>query len=248
MRSTRRLLIGALGGALLGLTPLALATAPAANAAPSHASVVQIDATKAKYLYKQVITIKGRVLVEGLGECIDTSATYCRPPDTAGQVELWRQLGGTTAWAKVDTRTNESVDFSFSTTAWQNAKYLVRYTGGTVGEHAFQPQDGIRSVKVGRHPHGSVVKSGGRLYFRGNVDPGYAGRWVTVQKKACSSCGWRNYTSVKTTSTGAYSARVYAPSSGRWYWRAYVPATEPTFASGYSAVWYTYKSFGRLAS
>jgi hypothetical protein len=247
----KRLLVGSVTAALLGALPVALTTS-SAEAAPTHRSFIQVEPqAKGSYLYRQSIVIKGRVLIEGLGECSNGS-TYCRPPDTAGgQVVLYRQLSGTTPWKVVATQANEAADFMFTTTAWQNATYLIRYTGGSIGSgdstHTFTRKDFARYIKVGRHPHGKVVKSGGRLYFRGNVDPGYHYRYVTIQKKACSSCSWRTYKKVKTTGTGAYSGRVYAPSTGRWYWRSLVPGVSPTWANGYSATWYTYKSLARAA-
>lgn len=246
----KRFLVGSVTAALLGALPVALTTTTA-EAAPSHQSNIQIDAqSKGSYLYRQSVVIKGRVLVEGLGECAGGSA-WCRPPDTAGEVQLYRQYAGSTVWQKVASHSNEASDYYFTTTAWQNATYLVRYTGGTLstssGSHTFQMKDNRRYIKVGRHPHGKVVKSGGRLYFRGNVDPGYAYRYVSIQKKACSSCSWRTYKKVKTNRYGAYSGRVYAPSSGRWYWRSLVPGAAPTWANGYSSTWFTYKSFGRRA-
>lgn len=238
MRITR-FLAGSAAAALLAALPV-LSTAQAAQAAPTHASQIQVDAqAKSLYIYKQTITIKGRVLIEGLGECGGGSA-WCRPPDTAGQVTLQRQFKGSTTWSTIASQADESVDFSFATTAWQNSTYRVIFTGGAVGDHNFTASQKDRAIKVGRNPAGKVVKSSGRLYFRGNVDPGYAQRWVTIQKKTCQSCSWRTYTQLKTNSNGGYSTRVSAPRTGRWYWRSYVPGTTPTFASSYSSVWFTF--------
>jgi hypothetical protein len=242
MRITR-FLAGSAAAALLAALPV-LSTAPAAQAAPTHASQIQYDAqAKSLYLYKQTIAIKGRVLIEGLGECAGGS-TYCRPPDTTtGQVVLQRQFKGSATWSTIASRADESLDFSFATTAWQNSTFRVVYTGGSFDNgsvHNFSATQKDRPIKVGRNPAGKVVKSSGRLYFRGNVDPGFAQRWVTIQKKTCQSCSWRTFASVKTNSNGGYSTRVSAPRTGRWYWRSYVPGTDPTFAGSYSSVWFTF--------
>jgi hypothetical protein len=99
-----------------------------------------------------------------------------------------------------------------------------------------------RAIRVSRNPGAKVVKSAGKLYFKGNVDPGWARRYVTIQKKNCRGCGWKTYKKALTNRYGAYQARVYAPRTGYWYWRAYVPASSPTFAAAYSGVWRTYQS------
>lgn len=237
----KRFVVGALGAALLGLTPTALASTPA-QAAPSHPTIVQIDATRGLYLYGLTLVIKGRVLADGLGECADPSSTYCRPPDTAGVVDLYRRKAGSTTWAKIASRSSENADFSFGTTAVYNASYKVVFTGGTWGEHGFQASEGTRVVRVGRHPHGKVVKTSGGLFFVGNVDPGWGNSPVTIQRKACGGCGWRTYTRVRTSASGAYRTRVPAPRTGRWYWRSQVPGTSPTYTTSYSGVWYTFQS------
>lgn len=237
----RRFLVGALGAALLGLTPAAL-TASSAQAAPSHPTIVQIDATRSIYLYGNTLAIKGRVLAEGLGECHDPSSTQCRPPDTAGVVDLYRRKAGSATWAKIASRSSESVDFGFTTTAVYNAAYKVVYTGGAAGEHGFQASEGTRAVRVGRHPHGKIVKADGQLSFVGNVDPGWGNKPVIIQRKVCGSCGWREFTRVRSTSSGGYRALVSAPRTGRWYWRSQVPGTSPTYTTSYSAVWFTFRS------
>ncbi len=97
----------------------------------------------------------------------------------------------------------------------------------------FAPTAKDRVIKGSRNPHSKGVKSGGRLYYRGNVDPGWGRKPVTIQKKNCKSCGWHSYKTVRTSRTGGYSARIYAPSSGRWYFRSTVRATKPHLREGH---------------
>ena len=97
------------------------------------------------------------------------------------------------------------------------------------------------------HPHSKGVKSGGKLYYRGNVDPGWGRMPVAIQKKNCKSCDWHSYKTVRTTRSGGYSARIYAPSRGRWYFRSVVKATAPRFVTGVGGTIYTDRSSGRLA-
>ena len=47
---------------------------------------------------------------------------------------------------------------------------------------------------------------------------------------------------MRTSSTGGYSARIYAPSSGRWYFRSTVKATKPHFVKATGGTIYTYRA------
>lgn len=242
-----RPLVGALSAALLGVTPVALTAGPAHAATVDHASRIQLDAqAKSVYRYGDNVTVSGRVVVEGKGSCAG-GAAWCRPPETAGSVTLQRLNAGSSTWSTVATWSSESIDFSFPTTAWQNATYRVSYSGGAITGHTFAASDTGRAIAVSRDPNGRVAQPGGRLIFRGNVDPGFARRYVVVQTRKCSRCAWRTYKRVKTTATGAYRTGIFAPRSGRMYWRSKVRGTSPAFTTGYSEVWYTYKSSFRVA-
>ncbi len=93
------------------------------------------------------------------------------------------------------------------------------------------------------------MRSGGRLYLKGNVDPGWAHRYVVFQKKNCSSCSWHKFKSVKTNRYGAYVGRIYAPRSGRDYFRVKIAATAPRFVTGYSAkIYETYQYRARTGT
>jgi hypothetical protein len=235
----QRLVVGLLGAALLGAVPVALTATSAEAGTTALQTRIKLDKTAKVYKYGQKTVIAGNVQAYSPGDgCASTS--WCTVPDGTGTVTLKVRKAGSTKWKTVDSRTNES-DFSFTRTSTGSVVYRVVYTGGTWDTYSFQSSTKDRTAKGSRHPHSKGVKSGGRLYYRGNVDPGWGRKPVTIQKKNCKSCGWHGYKTVRTSRTGGYSARVYAPSSGRWYFRSVVRATKPRFVKATGGVIYTYR-------
>lgn len=236
----QRLVVGFLGAALLGAVPVTLTATPAEAGGTAVPTRINLAKTAKVYKYGQKTVIRGSVQGYAPSVCGTTSG-YCTVPDTAGgQVTLQSRKAGTSRWRLLGTRTDES-SFSFALTSRGSVVYRVRYNGGTNGTYAFQPSSKDRGAKGSRHPHGKGVKAGGRLYYRGNVDPGWARKPVTIQKKSCKSCNWHSYKTVRTSRTGGYSARIYAPSRGRWYFRSTVRATKPQFVRGFGGTVFTYR-------
>lgn len=87
----------------------------------------------------------------------------------------------------------------------------------------------------------SVVDKRNKLFLKGNVNPGWAGKPVIIQKKNCKGerCNWFGYTSVKTNEKGGFRARITAPRKGYSYWRAKVKKAGG-YGTSYSSVWRTY--------
>jgi hypothetical protein len=236
----QRLVVGLLGSALLGAVPVALTATPA-EAGTSIPTRIKLAKTAKVYKYGQKTVIRG--YVQGYAPTVcGTSSGYCTVPDTAnGSVRLQMRKAGASKWKTIDSRTNES-DFSFTRKSVGSVVYRVRYTGGSNSSYTFQSSKKDRTAKGSRHPHSKGVKSGGRLYYRGNVDPGWGHKPVSIQKKNCKSCGWHGYKTVRTSRTGGYSARIYAPSSGRWYFRSVVKATKPRFVKATGGTIFTYRA------
>jgi hypothetical protein len=231
--------VGLLGAALLGAVPVALTTT-SAEAGAALPTRIKLDKTAKVYKYGQKTVIAGTV--EAYEPTVCAPETWCSGFDTSGgQITLQSRKAGSSTWKTLGTRADES-SFSFSPTSKGSVVYRVLYNGGTDGTYTFQSSSKDRTAKGSRHPHSKGVKSGGRLYYRGNVDPGWGHKPVTIQKKSCKSCSWRGYTTVRTSSTGGYSARIYAPSSGRWYFRSIVKATKPRFVQATGGVIYTYRA------
>jgi hypothetical protein len=241
----KRILVGVVGGALLGLTPMALATtaAQAGEAADTETRVILDKQPVKVYRYDQKVTISGAVAAN----CPADPTTLCRLPDTAdGIVKIYRKIAGASRYKLLGQRADEG-DFSLTSPSRGKATYLVKYTGGTYESYTFAPSSFDRVVKGSRNPRGKGDKRSGRLYYQGNVDPGWGGKGVVIQKKACKSCSWKGFKTVRTNRKGGYSARIYAPNSGNWYWRAKVKASKPTFVTGYGNVVRTFRIYGRTA-
>ena len=230
----QRLVVGLLGAALLGAVPVAL-TATSAEAATVNTRVNYLKQARSVYKYDTKIVIRGAIE----GQRTDGSWGYL--PDNSGVITLKRRMAGAKKWTTIGTDSNDG-QFSFTTRSKGVARYKISYNGGTVSGYTFAPAAKDRVIKGSRHPHSKGVKSGGKLYYRGNVDPGWGRKPVTIQKKNCKSCGWHGYKTVRTSRTGGYSARIYAPSSGRWYFRSVVKATKPRFVKGTGGTIYTYRA------
>lgn len=249
MRFTRTL-VGTFTAALVGsVTVLTAAPSGAATAAATCAPVSGTTAiatriylapqARSTYKYRQSIAVKGQVQYQDPNDLQWYAATNA-------PVTLSRAFPNK-AYVALSSRSTAGSPpvFSFTTASWGNATYKVSFAGGSNASYTFCPAANTRRIKGSRHEHVRIPS--GTITFVGNVDPGYARRYVTIQKKNCLSCGWRTYTKVITNGDGAFRARLSAPRSGRWYFRTYIPGTTPTFAPALSPVYYTFRSFGRRA-
>ena len=234
----QRLVVGLLGAALLGAVPVALTVTSAEAGTTAVTTRVNFD-KQAKSVYKYGT----KIVISGAIEGQQSDGTWGYLPDTtSGVTTLQRRMAGAKKWTTIATDSDDGL-FSFTTASKGVARYKVSYNGAAYDSATtFAPTAKDRVIKGSRNPHSKGVKSGGRLYYRGNVDPGWGRKPVTIQKKNCKSCGWHNYKTVRTSRTGGYSARIYAPSSGRWYFRSTVRATTPTFVKATGGTIYTYRA------
>ncbi len=235
--SAQRLVVGLLGAALLGAVPVALTTSSA------EAGGTTVD-TRVNYVKqaRSVYKYDARIVISGAIEGQQSDGQWGWLPDTtSGVITLKRRMAGARTW-KTIARDGDDGRFRFVTRSRGVARYKVVYSGAAYGSANFQSTSKDRVIKGSRNPHSKGVRSGGRLYYRGNVDPGWGHKPVTIQKKNCKSCGWHGYKTVRTTSKGGYSARIYAPSSGRWYFRSIVRASQPRFVTATGGTIYTYRA------
>ena len=94
-----------------------------------------------------------------------------------------------------------------------------------------------------RH-RGRAARSG-RLYYRGNVDPGWGRKPITIQRKACASdrCPWHAYkTGADDAAPAPTSVKISVPPSGRLVLALDRQADLPTFVRGYGVPYYTTRS------
>ena len=246
----KRLLVGALGAALLGALPVALASSPAqAGAAPASSVSGGYSSPpdgNGRWRYGQTIRFEANVMVE----CTAGSGAFdCAAPDEPGDsVKLQRRMNGSSTWVTVATKYDAQSTVQFATRSVGSAVYRLYYSGGTSAGYTASYSGTSPVLKGSRNPAGRAVKSSGRIYYKGNVDPGWARRYVTIQKANCASCTYRAYKTVKTNRYGGYTARIAAPRTGRWYFRSTVRGTSPRFVRGFGNVYYTYQARGRTSA
>jgi hypothetical protein len=82
----------------------------------------------------------------------------------------------------------------------------------------------------------------GHLVLKGHVSGNYGRKPVIIQRATCRppKCGFKTYSTTKTSKAGKYSARIGAPAKGSWYFRAKVKKSGG-YATSYSGTWRTYR-------
>lgn len=235
MRSTR-LVTMLVSLAMLGLPALVLGAGPASATDYNYSSEVTIGDPGTR-IYGGLVKIAGQVVVDdGAG---DTGAI------PGATVALARQWAGSDAWEDLGTAVTDDTTgtYTFTETAKANATYKVTYAGETRADGTdnfiFSGSEMTRAVSVMRDLNAQELEKGNRLYFKGNVDPGWGGKVIKLQRKTCKSCAWKAYDKQLTGSTGSWKFRVGAPRTGSWYFRAKVAGTTD-FITSYSAVLRTY--------
>jgi len=238
----RRQAVGILGAALVGAVPAALTATPAqADSTPSEVQGAYYTAPDGNnvWRYGQSIRFEADVMVPCDAE--DTTPFDCRPIDEVGDsVTLERRRAGATTWAPLATKDVAGATVAFAVASTGSAAYRIVYSGGTSVEYS--PSASLfPTLKGSRNPRGTAVITRQGAFYRGNVDPGWGRRSVTIQRKTCAadSCPWRAYKTVTTTRTGAYSAKIAVPRTGRLYWRSTVAPTSPQFVRAYGNPYYT---------
>ena len=235
-----------LGLALLGLPVLAAGSASAADPCtpgPTCLATRVLIAAPSRAIYKHAMSVTGRLEAQS-----QVDQTKYAPVD--GQtVTLQRKLVGESDFSSVDDAvTDASGEVSFSAPAVKNARYQLVYAGGT---YTFSDGTSVdlapststpRGIQVYRDLHEHDVQKGGKIFLAGNVDPGWGGKTIYLQRKTCAKCAWKAYTKQQTTSTGGWRFRTPAPAHGSWYWRAYVPASSD-YLKTTSAILRTYMQY-----
>jgi hypothetical protein len=77
-----------------------------------------------------------------------------------------------------------------------------------------------------RNLNDRLVSRQGRAIIRGNVNPGWAKKFVIIQRATCDGCKFRKFDKVRTNKYGGWKYRLSAPAKGSWYWKGYVKKTE----------------------
>ena len=99
-------------------------------------------------------------------------------------------------------------------------------------------EGGVDPLLIGamRDFNATKRKVSGKLYFRGDINPGWGGGKVALQRKTCSTCSWRTVATRAAGSRGAWSFRVAYPAKVGPVWRYQaVLAAAGDFEKSYSA-------------
>lgn len=214
---------------LLGL-PLAASASPPEPSSATSLAAARYD-TSVRFLdfdhtrvYGRPTTIRGQIVVPALGGAVKGL-----------RVKLYRQFDGSSRWTYLATKfTSQETypKFGFRVVARANADYRVVYAGS----NKLQPSRSATGLSVYRHFDAKIDDGTGR--FHGRITPDYAHRIVSLDRRACATCGWHRIRSHQTGSRGTFSFIVNAPGQGRYFWRTSTPASI-RFVRSYSAVFTT---------
>src|SRR5262245_4840584 len=137
-------------------------------------------------------------------------------------VRLYRKLDGTSRFHLLSvksTGTQAFPRFRFATRSIGNATYKVVFGGNA----SYQRSVGLTRVLVHRAMPAQLEDRSGS--FHGVVKPSWHHKRVYLEKRSCASCGWHKVRHARTGAHGHFQFTVSAPRSGRWWWRASVPAS-----------------------
>lgn len=212
MRITR-LIAGTMSAALVGGTPIALATS--ADAAATVTTATTLTSEKAAYTYGDTIFF-------------DSAVTTSDPanPYAPGAATLYIQRAGATTWEPVASDEGVSYLYFADIEAAGNALYKVVYPGGvdgtgdvyTASESAPFAIQTSRKLTI-KNPRGTFVK--------GKISPDYKKKKVLVQKKVGKK--WKKFRTLKTSRKSVFTTTLPA-SRKRTFWR-FVVKSDVQFVS-----------------
>ncbi|GGD14205.1 hypothetical protein [Nocardioides daphniae] len=203
MRLTR-LVAGVLSAALLGLAPVALASAPAHAA--SYTTVTEIGASRTLIEYKGSY----KPYLEASVKTSEGSSVYY------GNVELQANVAG--AGFKTIRTVEASGYISFSDVVpAKNTTYRVLYKGGASSYDSYAASTSKSlTVKVAR----KVRASGNSRTFvvKGKVTPQFAKKKILIKVSKREKRGYKNFRTIKTNKKGQFKIKL-PRRKGTWYYR-----------------------------
>ena len=159
----QRLVVGFLGAALLGAVPVTLTSSPATAGATTESRLVLDRQASSVYRYGQGVKVSGQI------QATCSPGPWCFVDAPGDSVQLYRRVNGASTWKSLGTQYGDANGrFDFRTKSVGTAAYKVVYSGNE--EYGVPAATSVRTIKGSRHPHSRGAKSGGRLYYRGNVD------------------------------------------------------------------------------
>ncbi len=157
---------------------------------------------------------------------------------------LLRRLRGQRSWTRIaETKTGDAGSPQpgwaiFHTNVVGNAGYRVVYAGDA---HHAPSRSAPMMLRAMRDLNAQLVQHGKgthkKAFLRGNVNPGWAGKQITWQRKKCRTCHWRTIAHRQTSPKIArWRFRgAYPPLHHTWFFRAKVRRTD-RFVASYSRI------------
>lgn len=216
-----RILAGALSAALLGLVPVALASAPAHAA--SYTTVTQIGASR------NLIEYKGnyKPYLEASVRTSDGQSVYY------GDVDLQANVAG--AGFKTIRTVKASGYLSFSDVIpTKNTTYRVIYKGGASSYDSFSGSTSKSlTIKVARKFTLKRTNNRRAYVYKGRVFPEFNRKFIKIQVSKREKKGFKAFKKIKTNKKGQYTLRL-PNRKGTWYWRVTAPGNKRYAANGWT--------------
>jgi hypothetical protein len=242
---------------------LALVVLPAAGAQAEPATTqVTLNLSRLVHQSDGSTTLRKAtygVFWDGVGPAIDEDTFYARGRLTSGtagvadqQVTLFRTLKTSDTPQLVDTATT-AADGSYRFTNAQAVERRQRVVGGGTYYVTFTGDGSTYSDATSapvplpsyRDFNARLRRGDGKIFFVGDINPGWGGRTVSLLKKSCGTCAWKVVASKAAGSAGGWSFRVAYPANVGpvWRWQAVLRAAGD-FDKSYSAELRTNRVYG----
>ena len=232
------------------MTPL-LTLAVAAGLAVAPASSAQADPTEPTTLTIAINRDFG-VFYDTIGPNIPDDRVIVSGKLTSNGVALGDQT--VTLYRRMKTgsefkvvtskKTLSDGTYSFNQPVVGSALYGVAYDGD--GVTYVGSESSVKQLPAMRDFNATKRKTNGKLYFQGNINPGWGNRTINLVRKKCGTCSWATVGTKQTGSGGGWVFRVYYPAKVGpvWTYQAVIKA-EGNFERSYSATLTTRRVYAR---
>lgn len=152
-------------------------------------------------------------------------------------VDLYARLAGQDEWSLVASTSSDPETGVFAFGCLLPGR-TTTYRASYAGSPTYGASEGVRRVEVSRRMPDSMRQvSPSRFVYSGSVAPRYSGT-VTLQRRDCASCAWRKVATDRTDTGSAWRFTVdVARLSGRYDYRATIPADAHFARSRSEGVW-----------
>lgn len=215
-----RTIAGLVSAALLGLAPVALASAPAHAA--SYTTVTEIGASRTLIEYKGGY----KPYLEASVRTPDGSSVYY------GDVDLQANVAGAGFTTIRTVKASGYLSFSDVVPA-KNTTYRVIYKGGASSTDTYAASTSKSlTVKVARKFTLKRTNNYRAYVYKGRVTPDYGRKVIKIQVSKKKNKGYKKFKTIRTNKKGQYTLRL-PNRKGTWHWRVLAPANKNYAVSGW---------------